>query len=929
MRRAVSPAQGLEASEAARQSTSGPGSAAPFPRSRRDRWVSLLLGLLCLLVYNANLRSIPAGDTYAARYLPFGIWRYHTVLLDPILTITAQGRRIFTSEEQRTLRWKVRTDTVAFWIVRGRENHALSLYPVVVPLAVAPLYLPAVVYLHFHAQGWDQPQLDRIARIMEKIAASLLAALSAALLYLLLRRRAELHWALLLTLAFAFGTTTWVISSQALWQHGLAELLIVGMLLAVTGPCTSRSAVAAGVLCGLIACNRPPDSILAVALGLYSLRWAGRLAPRLMVAAALPVAVVVAYNLGIAGNLAGAYGLVGDSSFFQFGLLSGLAGLLFSPTRGLFVFSPFLLFLPFCLPQALRDRGTRGLTITMGIAVVLQVLLYAKADWRQGASWGPRWLTDLLPILLWMLPPIVSTLRSAGRFAFVLACCAAMAIEAVGAFWYTGASDEAIFAAAAKPDQMRAAWNLRNAPFLAELRHAPAPAELALGLRGSFDSMMTSDGDVREIAAGKEINVAGWAVADGHSPREVLILLDGHPAASNVNFSPRDDVTRTLGYTSPSGWSGPIATHELTPGEHVLAVLVRAKERGALLYLTQRRFTVLAHTGDGGDLALNARLATALLSSRQQAPGYWLTSFTNQLQFQNPHLEMNTFLTSLMVDVLNPVAGETGLVDHLKRARQHLSAQIEAGGLVRYHGLPDAPTIGTLGCAITPDADDTALVWRIAPGPNPERLPLALAALGQYRTPEGLYRTWLAPRDRYQCIDPGKDPNPADAGIQMHVLMLLAQADPPAAHALCRALGRALGEDRIWVYYRTAPLLPILRQADLQMTGCPLQLPPSRLQSAVTGQDAWLEAGQLLQRLLGAGGPAPASAEVVDLLRRLSRDDFAFVRQSPPLFYHNDLTASLRRFYWSPDLGYALWLRLYFENARHHSVGPASGGSRL
>ena len=129
---------------------------------------------------------------------------------------------------------------------------------------------------------------------------------------------------------------------------------------------------------------------------------------------------------------------------------------------------------------------------------------------------------------------------------------------------------------------------------------------------------------------------------------------------------------------------------------------------------------------------------------------------------------------------------------------------------------------------ISPDADDTALVWRIAPGPNPERLRAALATLGRYRTAEGLYRTWLSPRDHYQCIDPGRDPNPADVVIQMHVLMLLARADPPAARALCGALARVIDKDHGWVYYRMAPPVPILRQADLEVAGCTLALPATR-----------------------------------------------------------------------------------------------------
>ena len=61
------------------------------PRGRRSWVASLLLALLCLLVYNANLRCINAGDTLAARYLPLGIWRHGTVALDPIAGLVAHG----------------------------------------------------------------------------------------------------------------------------------------------------------------------------------------------------------------------------------------------------------------------------------------------------------------------------------------------------------------------------------------------------------------------------------------------------------------------------------------------------------------------------------------------------------------------------------------------------------------------------------------------------------------------------------------------------------------------------------------------------------------------------------------------------------------------------------------------------------------------
>ncbi len=321
--------------------------------------------------------------------------------------------------------------------------------------------------------------------------------------------------------------------------------------------------------------------------------------------------------------------------------------------------------------------------------------------------------------------------------------------------------------------------------------------------------------------------------------------------------------------------------------------------------------------GGNGGLARSARAAVNQISRRQKVDGFWTTSYTSEERFENPKLEMNTFVTSMMIDILSSTATSTGLGENLDRARTHLRSQIEASGLVRYHGRPDAPAMAALGlCPITPDADDTALVWRIAPGTTALRS-TALATLSRYRASDGLYKIWLGQTSEYRCIDPGTDPNPTDAGIQMHVFMWLAQADPAAAQALCGALMQAIDQDRTWVYYKRAPLVPVLRLAAVQAAGCPLQLPPSRSQSPVAGQNIWMTAAQLLQHMHSGGDRVATSKQVLDLLRELSKDDFSLLKATPPLLYHNDFTASVRRFYWSEDVGYAIWLSLHAESVRH------------
>src|SRR5271166_2423113 len=892
-------------------------------RSRKDLWIALLIWALCLLIYNANMRLIAAGDTYPARYLPFGLWRYHTLRLDPIDSIASQGRNIGVPPGHKhppdEWLWK------AYWMVWSVDGHKISIYPVATSVLLAPLYAPAVFYLSL--KGWEQWRFDWIARIMEKVSSSLIAATSAALLYLLLRRRAVQRVALLLTFAYALGTTTWMIGSQALWQHGMTELLIVGMLLAVTGPRSPGAVAIAGLLCGLIACNRPPDSILAGAIGLYGLWWAGRKAPLLVGAALAPVLLVMAYNLGIAGHWAGGYGLVGKTAFFAFNPVTGVLGLLFSPARGLFVYSPFLLFTPVFARRIWSERGTRFLTVAMGTAVLLLIATYAKTDWRQGYTWGPRWLTSALPMLVWMLPPVFNTLRWFGRTVFIAACMVAVTLQVIGAFWYTGASEAALYAVQGGQDPMRAAWDPRNSPFLAELRHPAAPRELNTAVQGSLDIATTYDGAPLKFADGKELNLAGWALANGRDPREVMVMLDGQVVASTPDFFTRPDITETLGVPFVSGWRLSVAAHDLDPGDHVLALFVRAVEAGEAFFLADAKFAVpetaasvsAAETTAAMDpqtLSARAQQAAHFIESHQDSQGYWLTEFTKTPSYRHPRQEMNTYFNAMMVDLLTPIAEEAQLEGNLTRARRFLAAQIEDGGLVRYHGRPDSTVIGKLGCAITPDTDDTALVWRIAPAADRGRLGLALATLRDYRKPDGLYRTWLSPRERYECVDPGVDPNPADAGIQMHVFMLLATKDPPAARTLCRALGKLITKDEAWVYYRMAPDIPTLRQADLYNAGCAVELPPSLLNRAADGQQEWIALARFLQPFLRAGATAPRRTEVESLLKTLSRDDFALLRQTPPLLYHNDLTASVPRFYWSESLGYALWLRLYFENER-------------
>jgi hypothetical protein len=396
-----------------------------------------------------------------------------------------------------------------------------------------------------------------------------------------------------------------------------------------------------------------------------------------------------------------------------------------------------------------------------------------------------------------------------------------------------------------------------------------------------------------------------------------MVLIDGIVIGSTKLFLPRANSNEAPTTLSSPGWRVFADTRGVSPGERVLQIAVLIEPGSDVRIVHEKRVLVVApdstdeHVSDS-ELDTMADHAASLLRERQSEYGFWLTSYTQGPRYEAPQQEMNTYLAAMLVDLLSPIARQRSLDDVIDRARGHLAAQIESDGLVRYHGLPNGPTIGTLGCVITPDADDTALAWRIsARGAGDPRAQLMLQELGRYRDARGLYRTWLAPQEQYQCLDPGTDPNPTDITIQMHVYLMLRELDKPAAQKLCTALQQAYGDGHSWIYYDQAPLVPYLRSAELRQLGCAIPLPAERLAFPNASQDLWSEAVRLLVQANALPQDANVRQAIRTLLARLGNNNFAQLRRSPPMLYHNDLSATVKRFYWSEDFGYALWLRLY------------------
>ena len=206
-------------------------------------------------------------------------------------------------------------------------------------------------------------------------------------------------------------------------------------------------------------------------------------------------AAVVAYNLHVFGAILGGQGeletlhptLHGVAGPWSGRLLDGLAGTLFSPNRGLFVFSPWaalgLATLPACWGRLRSWTVGRWL---LGALAVQMLLLSKYAIWWAGHSFGPRYWTESMPIFAVLLAYGLDWART--RFAplawlAATLIAASAALQAIGAVCYPSTWN----IAPADVDRVPARlWDWSDTELSRCLREGPAPRSIFAKERQMF-----------------------------------------------------------------------------------------------------------------------------------------------------------------------------------------------------------------------------------------------------------------------------------------------------------------------------------------------------------------------------------------------------------------------------------------------------------
>jgi hypothetical protein len=290
----------------------------------------------------------------------------------------------------------------------GVDGHVYSKKGLMMSLAMVPLY-----WLGLMLPGLGMLQT---ASLLNPIV----TAISAALLFRLVRRLGyEERVAVGVALLYGLAVIAWVYSKY-LFSEPLAGLLLLAtayLLITFRQEAGNWRPMLAGLLAGLAVATRANNLFLIPVFAGYLVAINRRqptgsqtpsasysLLPTLYFLLGLipPALMLMAYNWVRVGNpLQTGY----DLTIFAPNLLLGLYKLLFSPLRGLFVYSPLLLLsLPGLAWLWRRRRAEAGL-----VTGVTGVTIFLFSAWTsgEGLSWGSRFLVPVVPFLCLALAPVL------------------------------------------------------------------------------------------------------------------------------------------------------------------------------------------------------------------------------------------------------------------------------------------------------------------------------------------------------------------------------------------------------------------------------------------------------------------------------------------------------------------------------------------
>jgi hypothetical protein len=308
---------------------------------------------------------------------------------------------------------------------------------------------------------------------LEKMTASLVAALSVGLFFLIGLRLGPPLAAWVVTAILAAGSGLFTTVAMALWQHGGVILWSLAILLVefrrVDRPSRWDSAFQGFACAMLVTCRLSSISFL-VPFGLWVFVRDPRRAIVIVALSGLAYLPWAWANQATYGNPFGPSTGFLVGGLWSIHLREPLAGVLFSPSRGLLIYQPWLI-LPMTLAlSSVRGRvaslgrplGPPGWAFFCGSAIVFQVLLVsAWGCWWGGWCWGSRLVVEIVPLgALLCVRPVAALWGSRRGRTLVVGLALLGVLAQIPAVYFNAGRWNAT---AEVPDDL---WSWSRAPFL-------------------------------------------------------------------------------------------------------------------------------------------------------------------------------------------------------------------------------------------------------------------------------------------------------------------------------------------------------------------------------------------------------------------------------------------------------------------------------
>src|SRR6266436_2839910 len=212
-------------------------------------------------------------------------------------------------------------------------------------------------------------------RIIQASLAAILMAAFASLVFFTSRLLLPLSWSALIAFSVALGTQVLSTASRGLWSDTWGILLVGFVVYILLAHACGRRQIRPMLLATLVAWSyfvRPTNSLAVVAVTSYIFFYCRPLFIRYIVAGLSWLAAFVAYSWFHFGHALPSYFLASRLDFHSFWI--ALAGNLVSPSRGLLIFVPVIIFVIYLLVRYGRELPSRLLVI-FSLAIIVAHLI--------------------------------------------------------------------------------------------------------------------------------------------------------------------------------------------------------------------------------------------------------------------------------------------------------------------------------------------------------------------------------------------------------------------------------------------------------------------------------------------------------------------------------------------------------------------------